>query len=447
MASFPQPGSVTICEINRDFITADSLSDDRAKESYAKVLGFVFSPIPFRSEQLLPDLEPGAVSDHEQNNEAVSRNGFAAVKEKLIDSFKCMFFPGKLNLTTEVDCQGVSWHPHKHILAFISGQNQITIRDYEDSEGKDPCVLTSDYQKDITTLEWRPNSGKMLSVAAKGGICIWSASYPGNSASVRSGVSSSLGTVSRGSGVRWTLVDFLRSRNGEQISSLCWNPDGRYLASASYRSSSFTIWDVAQGQGTPIRRGLGAISMVKWSPSGDYFLTAKFDGTFYLWETNTWTSEPWSSAGGCVTGATWDPEGRMILLAFSDSVTLGSIHFSSRFPSLDAHLLPVELPEIASSTGSHGIEKIAWDSSGERLALSYRGGGDIYCGLIAVYDVKRTTLVSLSLVGFIRGPGEKPKPMAFAFHNKFKQGPLLSVCWSSGFCCTYPLIFRSHILP
>ena len=29
--------------------------------------------------------------------------------------------------------------------------------------------------------------------------------------------------------------------------------------------------------------------------------------------------------------------------------------------------------------------------------------------------------------GFIRGPGEGAKPLAFAFHNKFKQGPLLSV--------------------
>lgn len=81
------------------------------------------------------------------------------------------------------------------------------------------------------------------------------------------------------------------------------------------------------GKGTPIRRGLGAISMLKWSPSGDYFLTAKLygllliqsspsakidlklcpffhyfsDGTFYLWETNTWTSEPWSSTGGYLT--------------------------------------------------------------------------------------------------------------------------------------------------
>jgi hypothetical protein len=73
--------------------------------------------------------------------------------------------------------------------------------------------------------------------------------------------------------------------------------------------------------------------------------------------------------------------------------------------------------------------------------------------------------------GFIRGPGEGVKPLAFAFHNKFKQGPLLSVvrwgslkfcemiktnfwltivsiltmqCWSSGWCCTYPLILRLH---
>lgn len=29
--------------------------------------------------------------------------------------------------------------------------------------------------------------------------------------------------------------------------------------------------------------------------------------------------------------------------------------------------------------------------------------------------------------GFIRGPGDHPTPIAFSFHDKFKQGPLLSV--------------------
>jgi hypothetical protein len=51
-------------------------------------------------------------------------------------------------------------------------------------------------------------------------------------------------------------------------------------------------------------------------------------------------------------------------------------------------------------TGSYsrGIEKLAWDTSGERLALSFRDGNEMYRGLIAIYDVRRSPLVSLSLV-------------------------------------------------
>ncbi|XP_020584106.1 aladin isoform X2 [Phalaenopsis equestris] len=440
MPSFPQRGEVTICEINCDLVTAESLSDNRAKETYGGVLGFVFSPIPFRADPMPPS---GPAAEQERNNTA-PRSGFAAFKEILSDSFKRILLPSALNLSPDVIFQAVSWHPHKHMVACISGSNQVLIRDYEDSVGKDPCILTSEAQREIKSLEWRPNSGKTLFVACNGGVCLWSESYPGNVPSTRSGVTSSLGTISRGSGNRWTLVDFLRSPTGEQISAISCSPDGRYLASASYESSSFTIWDVAQGAGTPIRRGLGAVSILKWSPTGDYLLTTMSDGTFYLWETNTWTSEPWSSTGGYVTGAAWDPMGRMALLAFSESNTLGSLHFASRPPALDAHLLPVELPEISSLTGSCGIEKIAWDASGERLALSFKDGEEMYGGLIAVYDIKRTPLISPSLVGFIRGPGEYPKPLAFSFHSKFKQGPLLSVCWSSGLCCTYPLIFRTH---
>ncbi|XP_011041369.1 PREDICTED: aladin [Populus euphratica] len=449
MPSFPLQGSVTICEINRTLIVAEAISDDRAKDAYGKILGMVFSPIPFQPE-LLGSTGENQESEHQERNngESVERKGLMKSLQCLVnDSIKRMFYPNCVHLLPEIDLQGVSWHQHRHIIAFISGPNQVIVRDYEDSEGKDACVLSNGAQQDIRALEWRPNGGKSLSVACKGGICIWAASYPGNPATVRAGAASSLGTLTRGSGGRWTLVDFLRSHSDEQTSAISWSPDGRYLASASCESSSFTIWDVSQGLGTPIRRGLGGISLLKWSPTGDYFFAAKFDGTFYLWETNTWTSEPWSSTSGFVTGATWDPDGHIILIAFSGSLTLGSIHFSSKPPSLDSHLLPVDLPEITTMTGSEGIEKIAWDASGERLAVSYKGGDDNYKGLVAIYDVRRTPLISASLVGFIRGPGDNPKPIAFSFHDKFKQGPLLSVCWSSGFCCTYPLIFHSHSLP
>ena len=421
---------------------ADSLSEDRAKEAYGDVLGMVFSPIPFQPDDLLAKHEAPA-PDEAELAESVPRTSLVST---IAESFKQMLFPScNPKLLEEFDTQKVSWNPHKHCLAFVSGKDQVTVHDFEDSDGKESCILTSEHQKEVKAIEWRPNSGKMIAVGCKGGICLWSASYPGNVASVKSGVtSSSFGAFPRGSSGHWILVDVLRGSSPELVSALCWKPDGRYLASASCNGQSFTIWDVSQGLGTPIRRGLSSISLVRWSPSGDYFLTAKFDGTFHLWETNTWTSEPWSSSNGYVTGANWDPEGRVALLSFSNSTTLGSVHFSSKPPSLDAHLLPVELPEISSLIVSRGIEKLAWDAAGERLAVSFKDGNETYQGLVAVYDVRRSPLVSVSLVGFIRGPGEGVKALAFAFHNKFKQGPLLSVCWSSGWCCTYPLILRSH---
>ncbi|XP_066162715.1 aladin isoform X3 [Oryza sativa Japonica Group] len=443
MPSFPPPGAVTICEINRDLVAADAVSDDGAKDAYGDVLGMVFSPIPFQPDATVATHEPPAVTEAAEPAEVVPRTSLAST---IAESFKQMLFPScNPNLLQEIDTQKVSWNPHKHCLAFVSGKNQVTVHDFEEPDNKESYILTSDHQKDVKAVEWRPNSGKVIAVGCKGGICLWSASYPGNVASVKSGVtSSSFGAFPRGSGGQWILVDILRGSSAELVSALCWKPDGRYLVSASCNSPSFTIWDVSQGLGTPIRRGLSSISLVRWSPSGDYLLTAKLDGTFHLWETNTWTSEPWSSSNGYVSGANWDPEGRTALLSFSNSTTLGSIHFSSKPPSLDAHLLPVELPEISSLIVSRGIDKLAWDSSGERLALSFKDGNEMYHGLVAVYDVRRSPLVSVSLVGFIRGPGDGAKPLAFAFHSKFKQGPLLSVCWSSGWCCTYPLILRPH---
>nr|CBX25414.1 hypothetical_protein [Oryza glaberrima] len=426
MPSFPPPGAVTICEINRDLVAADAVSDDRAKDAYGDVLGMVFSPIPFQPDAIAATHEPPAVTEAAEPAEVVPRTSLAST---IAESFKQMLFPScEPNLLQEIDTQKVSWNPHKHCLAFVSGKNQVTVHDFEEPDNKESYILTSDHQKDVKAVEWRPNSGKMIAVGCKGGICLWSASYPGNVASVKSGVtSSSFGAFPRGSGGQWILVDILRGSSAELVSALCWKPDGRsYLVSASCNSPSFTIWDVSQGLGTPIRRGLSSISLVRWSPSGDYLLTAKLDGTFHLWETNTWTSEPWSSSNGYVSGANWDPEGRIALLSFSNSTTLGSIHFSSKPPSL-----------------GRGIDKLAWDSSGERLALSFKDGNEMYHGLVAVYDVRRSPLVSVSL-GFIRGPGEGAKPLAFAFHSKFKQGPLLSVCWSSGWCCTYPLILRPH---
>uniref|UniRef100_A0A0D9XNR4 Anaphase-promoting complex subunit 4-like WD40 domain-containing protein n=1 Tax=Leersia perrieri TaxID=77586 RepID=A0A0D9XNR4_9ORYZ len=321
MPSFPPPGAVTICEMNRDLVAADALSDDRSKEAYGDVLGMVFSSIPFQPDALVANQEPPAVNEAEPA-ETVPKTSFVST---IADSFNQLLFPScDPNLLGEFDTQKVSWNQHRHCLAFVSGKDQVTVHDFEELDNKESYILTSDHQKDVKAVEWRPNSGKMIAVGCKGGICLWSASYPGNAASIKSGVtSSSFGAFPRVSGGQWILVDILRGSSSE----LVWEH----------------LYDVD----------------LRWNFS--------LMGNKYMDIRNM--------------GANWDPEGRVALLSFSNSTTLGSIHFSSKPPSLDCHLLPVELPEIS----------------------------------------------SLIVSGFIRGPGEGAKPLAFAFHNKFKQGPLLSV--------------------
>jgi hypothetical protein len=36
-------------------------------------------------------------------------------------------------LLEEFDTQKVSWNPHKHCLAFVSGKDQVTVHEFEDS--------------------------------------------------------------------------------------------------------------------------------------------------------------------------------------------------------------------------------------------------------------------------------------------------------------------------
>jgi len=466
MPGVPAVGEYTVCEINRDFLTCKDEADRSAQESYSKILGRMYPSIPFqpqtrelglRSDRSTEEEDGAATADGDGDPSTSDSRAFeeqGGFLSRPIQSVKTLFSTALQRLWVQdtpglnksISFQGASWHKHKHWLAFIGGHDQVFVHDFEDTESRDPAVLVSDSQKGVECVEWRPNAGSTLSVACRVGIAIWSANYPGNLAPVRAGVVSILGTPNRGTGARWALVDILRTGNGAPVTALSWSPCGRMLASGSKHDASFTIWDVAQGTGTPLRRGLGGISLLKWSPTGDYFVSAKLNGVFHLWETSKWTSVPWTAAGGSVVSAMWSPDGRVLLAAFDRTTSLAALHFAGRPPSLDVHLLPLDLPDIEAVSGRHGaIEKMAWDGTGERLAITYNGAADpSQAGLVAIFDTRQTPIVSTSLLGFIRGPGLDAKPLSLAFHDKLKQGALLSVCWSTGICCTYPLLFRGH---
>lgn len=451
MPVIPSVDEFTVCEIHRDFLTSSGETDTAAEEAYSKILGQCYPRIPFNpSIRCYKIGEPEAAVD--EANESTRLNdtrGGALLAVMQLPIFKQLISRFTIQQSFDVRrkvelFQGVSWHKQRQCLAFISGPHQVCVFDFKESELQDPIILSSECQREVYAIAWRPNAGMTLCVACCGGICIWMASYPGTIAPVRSGIASFLGAPSGSNGARWVLVDFLQNSDTPPVTSLAWNPSGRLLASASCYDPAFRIWDVAQGVSTPLRRGFGGVCLLQWSPKGDYLFTSHMDGVFRLWETESWTSEKWSSSGGPVVSAMWSSNDAVLLMAFDKTTTLGALHFASKPPSLDVQLLPVELSDIEAITGGCGqVEKMAWDHSGERLAISFSGGDEMHSGLLAVYDTRKTPILTVSLMGFIRGPEAGTKALAFAFYDSLEQGLLLSVSWSTGVCCTYPLLFKS----
>ncbi|KAH7297281.1 hypothetical protein KP509_26G063600 [Ceratopteris richardii] len=451
MPVVPSIGESTVCELHRDFLTCTSDTDTAAEEAYTKILGRRYPRVPFAPYRHMirshgvPDL---AATDDEAHEDARSvENSHFTLKQisilkPILSRFNTIH---NLDVIKKVELfQGVSWHKERQCVAFTSGSHQVCVYDFEESEPREPVILSSECQKVVSAIAWRPNAGMTLCVACRGGVCIWMLSYLGSIAPLRSGNTSLLGAPSGSSGARWVLVDYLRNPNNHVVTSLSWNPSGRLLACASFYERAFMVWDLAQGISTPLKRGFGGICLLQWSPRGDYLFSSHMDGVFRLWETENWTSEKWSSASGPVISAMWNSNDGILLMAFDQGTTLGALYLASRPPSLDFQLLPVELPDIQRITGGNGrIEKMVWDHNGERFAVTFSGGDDVHSGLVAVYDTRKTPILALSLLGFIRGPEPGAKAMSLAFYESLDSGLLLSVCWSNCVCCTYPLIFKS----
>lgn len=47
-----------------------------------------------------------------------------------------------------------------------------------------------------------------------------------------------------------------------------------------------------------MRAGLASIALLRWSPDGAYLLAGSAGARFWLWETQKWTSQLWSTEVG-----------------------------------------------------------------------------------------------------------------------------------------------------
>lgn len=207
--------------------------------------------------------------------------------------------------------------------------------------------------------------------------------------------------------------------------------------------------------------GGGGVTFLAWSPDGSKVLAATPSAVFKVWEAQMWTCEKWPTIKGrCQTGC-WSPDGSRLLFTVLGESVIYSLSFSeyrgdmqgqvggSKTASIVADLSETtfETPYGEERVGG-AVQSMAWDPTGERLAVIIRGDPRTAGTqtVVAVFRTRNSPVFELLPCGFLRGE-QSAEPQLIAFHPCFQKGALLTVCWSTGTISHIPFFFLSTHVP
>ncbi|XP_053312167.1 aladin [Spea bombifrons] len=335
-----------------------------------------------------------------------------------------------------------AWHPHtnKFALALLDD----SIRVYTSGSHTVP-TLKHRLQKDVASMAWKPLCASILAVACQSCVLVWHVDPTSLSTRPSSG-----------------CAQVLSHPGHSPVTSVCWSPSGKILLSASPVDTTMLVWDVATESCVPLQRvGGGGVTFLSWSPDGSKVLAATPSSVFRVWETQMWTCERWPTLQGrCQTGC-WSPDGSRLLFAVKGESVIYSLLFSvsdgqtqgcvggsqsaNVVADISETVFETENGEI--SIGGE-IQSMAWDPSGERLAVILKGNPENESSqtVIAVFRTRNSPVFELLPCGFING-NDGDTPQLVQFNQCFKKGALLTALWSSGRLTHVPFYFANSQLP
>ncbi|KAM8976479.1 aladin [Pelodytes ibericus] len=374
---------------------------------------------------------------------------------RLASSFHGSLFPHLTmkseDLTAEfsqaIDWAGCSlrafaWHPHTNKFALALLDDSVRI--YTSGSPTIP-TLKHRLQKDVASLAWKPLCASILAVACQSCVLVWHVDPTSLSTRPSSG-----------------CAQILSHPGHSPVTSICWSPSGRVLLSASPVDTAMLVWDVPIESCVPLQRvGGGGVTFLSWSPDGSKVLAATPSAVFRVWETQMWTCERWPTLQGrCQTGC-WSPDGSRLLFAVKGECVIYSLSFSVTegqtqgcVGGSQSATVVADVSETVFDTENGEIriggeiQSMAWDPSGERLAIILKGNSESELGLsaIAVFRTRNSPIFELLPCGFVHGKeGETPQLMQF--NQCFKKGALLSTLWSSGGVTHVPFYFVNAQFP
>lgn len=132
-----------------------------------------------------------------------------------------------------------------------------------------------------------------------------------------------------------------------------------------------------------------------------------------------------------------------MLIALDDSSQLGVLHLVGSAPSLLAHLLPLDLPDLpARSEGSSvHISSIAFDCMAGKLAVACADGDDPYARhAVCVYALQSSPVYLAKPLGHVQPPADtgstaSPCKLQVAFRpapGSAQPRSVLAITWQDG---------------
>uniref|UniRef100_A0A8C5PBG8 Aladin WD repeat nucleoporin n=1 Tax=Leptobrachium leishanense TaxID=445787 RepID=A0A8C5PBG8_9ANUR len=343
---------------------------------------------------------------------------------------------------TGCSLRAFAWHPHtnKFALALIDD----SIRVYTSGSQTVP-TLKHRLQKDVASMAWKPLCASILAVACQSCVLVWHVDP--NSLSTR---------PSSG------CAQILSYPGHSPVTSVCWSPSAKVLLSASPVDTAVLVWNVSTESCVPLQRvGGGGVTFLSWSPDGSKVVGATPSPVFRVWETQMWSCERWPTLHGRFQTGCWSPDGSRLLFAVKGESVIYSLSFSSSDGQSkgtvgggQSAMMVADVSETTFETENGEISiggeihSIAWDPSGERLAVIITGNpaNESSLPVIAVFRTRNSPMFELLPCGFIHGKeGETPQLMQF--NQCFKKGALLSTLWSSGRVSHVPFYYVNAQFP
>lgn len=335
------------------------------------------------------------------------------------------------------------WHPYcnKYAVAFKNDFVKVY------SHNNQPVVLKHQKQVNVTCLAWKPFYSSIIAIGCGSCIIIWDT----DALPVSIKPSSSCSFV-------------LSERYHSDIVDLQWYPKSDFLLSVASKDNQIMIWDVTLKECMPIKRiGTSGFSLARFSPNGFKLFTADLAETFRVWNPINYTSEKWTNLISRCNSAAWSPDESILLFSCHGCSLLYCLKFLANNKqelqvvcdistiilcdtssdkcagSLDD--TDLNLASIPQLTVGGAIQSIAWDLTGQRLAISFKKyENDFSINVVAVFITKFQPAFQILPSGFIND-SDNAWPTTMNFKSNFEPGALLSIGWSNARIQHVPFYF------